>query len=198
MPSDASAVGRALGMVTVFMKKVEDAIRAEGGDEEDIARLSKADSNEAIKLFAREFLCPTPPKCNSIEEQIAAGCYDQIFKYAGHPALIQGQEFHESVRPLDLHISPVVSNPWMIEEQVRVSFATLSEFLDYGLRNPKSHLEWPLVILWRDRHQGLWYARIQSQKPHRRTRQLRTIEIDCVARPTWVRFPQHTRYLVVE
>lgn len=163
----ASDVVRGLGVLTTFWKKVEGAIRDAGGNDEHIARLAKDDSNSAIRQFAEAVVKGAIGVISSFRDQIRAGNYDYTHGFANNPDEIKGQSFHSVMNKTLLDHPGKHLITQRVFDLYGDKMASLSEFLDYGIKNPETQREFPLGIVWKDETGQFWYADFSSDSTGR-------------------------------
>lgn len=161
-----TAAVQGAGLVTGVWKKLEKAIFNAGGTEEHLARLDKAETDEAFANFAAEIVRSIKVAITSFRDMIRAGNYDYLYGFAEKPEEIKGQSFHPVERETKLDHPGVRLTTKQVYEKYGDKMADLSELLAYGINNPDTQREFPIGIVWKDGDQ-FWCAYLRSRGSER-------------------------------
>ena len=154
----ASDFSKAIGVFTTFWTKLEKAVYAAGGSADHLLRLSKDESNDAIKQFAELLVRGPATSATWFRFLIRLGHFDYLYGFAERPEEIEGQVFHPVASETELDHPAVRFTTQQVYEKYGDKMADLSELLDYGIRNPETQLEFPIGIVWKDETGQFWYA----------------------------------------
>jgi hypothetical protein len=153
-----TAAVQGAGLVTGVWKKLERAIFDAGGTEEHLARLDKAETDEAFANFAAEIVATIKVVVTSFREMIRAGRYDYTYGFADNqPEEIKGQTFHPVTNATELDHPATCLTTQQVFDRYGDKMASLSELLDYGIKNPETQRKFPIGIVWKVGDQ-FWYA----------------------------------------
>jgi hypothetical protein len=157
-----TAAVQGAGLVTGVWKKLEKAIFNAGGTEEHLARLDKAETDEAFANFAAQIVRTFQVAFNSFRDMIRAGNYDYTYGFADNPEDIQGQTFHPATNSTELDHPGTVLTTSQVYERYSEKMASFSELLAYGIRHPNVQRRHPVVIVWKDETGQFWDAFLDS------------------------------------
>lgn len=157
-----SAFNKTYDVPKAFFQTLEDEVAALGGDVGMILdRLGKKSVLPAIKQLASAIVEDAKELINSFRAQIKAGKYNYTYGFADNPEKIEGQQFHFVTNETELdHPGKTLTNQ-QVYERYGDKMASLSELLDYGIKNPEMQRQFPIGIVWKVGDQ-FWFAYLFS------------------------------------
>lgn len=158
---------RGAGLLTNFWKRVEAAIRKVGGTDEHLSRLDKAETMPAIEQFAELVVRGAVTSAVWFRFLIRLGHFDDLWGFAERPEEIKGQVFHPVTEETELDCPGQQLRVKQAYARYSGRMASLSELLDYGIRNPEAQREFPIRIVWKVGGR-FWSATLEGYAGRRR------------------------------
>jgi hypothetical protein len=149
---------RGASLLTNFWKAVEEEILAAGGTEEHLGQLVTKRLRPAIKKFAADVVSTVNGTVISFAEQIKAGGYDYLYGFAEKPEEIKGQTPHVVNAEVELDHPGKVITTQELYDSYGDNKPTLSDLLDFGVKNSDTQRQFPIGIVWKDETGQFWYA----------------------------------------
>lgn len=194
-------VARALGVITVFMKKVEDEIRQAGGTDEDIANLAKGESDYAIKKLAQYLLNPDPADCESLDDQYKFAKFDHLYERASDFSAIgeSGQVFSRITGAVPRHYFLGGTSSTRALREFGSSSHRLTGLLYTTIKDQTLHFRLgPLATVWFDPEKlDLWTAVVHPMWSNVRNKYLKVLTIRVEHGEGKLEFNANTEWLIL-